>query len=236
MLLANEGRSLRLRQTTPDDAPILLRAYEDESFISLYRSNNAKQTEEQLRKTLAKRQQHSPVQFGYLELMLEHKQHGSIGVAALGDYSPLHQRAEYLVGLFDEKRRYAGYGVEATLLVLDLAFNTYRLNKVYSYVYDYNDFSQKNVLHLGFKHEGTLEEHHFSVRKNRFVNLYINGMTLRHFRSSAKIQRLSPRLVGRDITQPPKVVEISADNKLPADTGKKFLEGLRAMADETREL
>ncbi len=42
MIFANEGRSLRLRQTIPDDAPILLRAYEDESFLSIYRSNNAK--------------------------------------------------------------------------------------------------------------------------------------------------------------------------------------------------
>ena len=65
------------------------------------------------------------------------------------DYSPLHQRAEYLVGLFEEQHRHAGYGIEATLLVLDLAFNTYRLNKVYSYVYDYNEFSHQNMMNFG---------------------------------------------------------------------------------------
>lgn len=233
MILSNQGHSLSLRQSEPDDAPTLLRAYEDESFISLYRSNNAKQTEEQLRQTLTKRKQRSPLQVGYVEFMLEHKQHGCIGVAALGDYSPLHQRAEYLVGLFEEQHRYAGYGIEATVLILDLAFNTYRLNKVYSYVYDYNEFSHKNMINFGFKHEGTLEEHHFSVRKNRFVNLYINGMTVRRFRDNDKIQKMSLRLVGRDITQPPQVFEISADNKLPEDAGQQFLDGLRAIANNT---
>ena len=232
MILTNEGRSLRLRQTVSDDAPVLLRAYEDESFITLYRSNNAKQTEEQLRQVLEKRQQHLPTQFGYLEFMLEHKEHGAIGVAALGDYSPLHQRAEYLVGLFDEQQRYVGHGIEATLLILDLAFNTYRLNKVYSYVYGYNDFSQRNMLNFGFKHEGTLVEHHFSISKDKFIDLNINGMTLRQFRTNEKLKKLSLRLVGRDITQPTQVIEVPLKNKLSDDDGKKFLEGLRAMVDD----
>jgi ribosomal-protein-alanine N-acetyltransferase len=230
MILSNQGRSLRLRQTMPDDAPILLRAYEDESFISLYRSNNTRQTEEQLRQILAKRKQNSPAKVGYLEFMLEHKQHGIIGVAALGDYSPIHQRAEYLVGLFDEKHRHAGYGIEATLLVLDLAFNTYRLNKIYSYVYEYNKYSHKNMIDLGFKHEGTLEEHHYSLPKDCFVNLYVNGMTVRQFRTSEKIQRFSSRLVGHDITQPPQVFEITEKNKID-DAGESFIEALRKMAN-----
>jgi RimJ/RimL family protein N-acetyltransferase len=233
MIFSNQGNSLLLRQTTPDDAPILLRAYEDESFISLYRTNNAKQTEKQLRQTLAKRQQHSPTQIGYLEFMIEHKQHGIIGVAALGDYSPLHQRAEYLVGLFEEQHRYAGHGIEATLLVLDLAFNTYNLNKIYSYVYDYNYFSQKNMMHIGFKHEGTLEEHHYSVREDQFVNLYVNGMTVRQFRRNEKIRKLSQRLIKQDITLPAQVFKISSDDKLSDENaGKQFLEKLRTMATQ----
>jgi len=229
--LSNRGNSLVLRQTMPDDAPILLRAYEDESFISLYRSNNARQTEEQLRQTLAQRKQRSPAQVGYLEFMLEHKQHGAIGVAALGDYSPIHQRAEYLVGLFDEKHRHAGYGIEATLLVLDLAFNTYRLNKIYSYVYEYNEFSHKNMINLGFKHEGILEEHHYSAQKDRFINLYINGMTVRQFRACDKIRRIAPRLIGRDITQATQVFEITKEDQVAGDTGKRFLDKLRQMAN-----
>ncbi len=233
MILSNHGRSLHLRQSRPEDAPLLQRAYEDDAFISLYRSNHAKQTEEQLRQTLAKRKQHAATQIGYLEFMLEHQQHGPIGVAALGDYSPLHQRAEYLVGLFDEQHRYAGNGIEATLLVLDLAFNSYHLNKVYSYVYEYNDFSHQNMLNLGFKHEGTLEQHHYSVRLDQFITLYLNGMTVKQFRENQKIQRLSLRLVGRDVTQPPQVFEISSENKLPTEANQQFIERLKLMSRST---
>ena len=68
--------------------------------------------------------------------MIEHKKHGPIGVALLSDYTPVHKRAEYLIGLFDENRRSLGYGAEATLLILDLAFNYYKLHRIYTYVYD----------------------------------------------------------------------------------------------------
>jgi RimJ/RimL family protein N-acetyltransferase len=232
MIISNQGRSLFLRQTQPDDAPILLRAYEDESFIRLYRSNNAKQTEEQLRETLEKRAKIPPTKIGYLEFMIIHKKYGEIGVAALGDYSVLHRRAEYLVGLFEENRRYAGYGIETTMLTLDLAFNVYKLHKIYSYVYEYNDFSQKNMMSFGFKHEGTLEKHHFLLREQRFVDLHLNGMTEERFRQNERVARLSQRLVGRDITKFYEDIAVSESDKLPQETGRKFLEGLRAMADQ----
>lgn len=231
MIISNQGRSLTLRQTQPDDAPILLRAYEDESFIRLYRSNNAKQTEAQLRQTLEKRANIPPSKVGYLEFMIIHKTHGAIGVAALGDYSALHKRAEYLIGLFEENRRYAGYGIETTMLVLDLAFNIYKLHKVYSYVYEYNDFSQKNMMSFGFRHEGTLEKHHFLLRDQRFVDLHLNGMTEARFRQNTRIAHLSQRLVGRDITQPYDAITISEAQQLPQESGQQFLEGLRAMAN-----
>jgi len=226
MLLSNQGNSLSLRQTEPEDAPVLLRAYQDESFARLYRSNDTPLTEEQLTNLLAEYVKHDPAEFGYVEFMIEHKQHGPIGIASLGDYSSIHKRAEYLIGLFAEKHRSIGYGTEASLLVLDLAFNAYNLHKIYSYVYEYNKSSLKNTIKFGFKHEGTLEEHHYLQREQRFVNLYINGMTEARFRNSEKIRRYSLRLVGRDITQPYSEIKLSLANQLPAEIGERFLEGL----------
>jgi len=223
MLLSNQGNSLTLRQTAPEDAPILLRAYQDESFAHLYRSNDNPLTEEQLANLLTEYREHDPAEFGYLEFMLEHKQHGSIGIASLGDYSPIHKRAEYLIGIFAEKHRSLGYGTEATLLVLDLAFNAYHLNKIYTYVYDYNEFSRTNTLKFGFKQEGKLEEHHYLVHEQRFVDLYVNGLTEKHFRNSAKIRRYSLRLVGRDITQPYSEIKLSLQDQLPIEVSEKFL-------------
>ena len=233
MMLSNQGYSLRLRQTVPEDVPILLRAYEDESFIRLYRSNNAKLTEEQLTQILSDRAKQHPAKMGYIEFMIEHQQYGPIGLAAIGDYTPLHKRAEFLLGLFDQQHRSRGHGTEASLLMLDLAFNNYHLQKVYTYVYGYNDFAQKNTVKFGFKQEGCLENHHYSTREQRFVNLYINGMTEESFRQHEKIRRYALRLVGRDITQPYPVIKLTADNRLPIENGKKFIEGLQAMANQS---
>lgn len=224
MILFNEGRSLRLRQTGPEDAPILLRAYQDKSFLRLYRSNNAPPTQEQLTDILTEYATGSPIEMGYVEFMIEHKQHGPIGVVALSDYSPLHKRAEFLIGLFEEKYRSRGHGTEATLLVLDLAFNNYQLHKVYSYVYQYNEFSHKNMIKFGFKHEGTLKDHHYLLKEQRFVNLYLNAITEADFRNNDKIRRYSLRLLGRDVTKSPQVIKISAENKLPVEADKQFLE------------
>ncbi len=230
MILFNQGHSLRLRPTLPEDAPILLKAYQDDSFIRLYRSNNTKQTEEQLKKILTERLTHNPTELNYIEYMVVHKKHGPVGVAILGDYSPLHKRAEYLIGLFEQKHRSIGYGTETTLLVLDLAFNRYQLNRIYTYVYEYNESSEKNTEKFGFKREGILEGHHYLIHEKRFVNLYINGLTEARFRSNEKIRRYSLRLLGRDVTQAPQIINVDAGNQLPIEAGQQFIEGLRAMA------
>jgi RimJ/RimL family protein N-acetyltransferase len=233
MIISNQGKSLHLRQTEPKDVPILLKAYEDESFIRLYRSNNVTPTAEQLAEGLKKRTELNPAQLGYLEFMIEHKEHGAIGVAAFGDYAPYHKRAEFLIGLFEKEHQSQGYGAEATLLMLDLAFNAYHLNKIYTYVYQYNKQSEDLTVRFGFKQEGYLESHHYSTREQDFVDLYINGLTMANFRQHAKIRRFSKRLIGRDITQAPTQINLNKDIspvENEEEMKKRFKEGLQAMA------
>lgn len=217
MKLTNRGKTLSLRQTAPNDAPILLKAYHDHEFINVYRSNNPKQTEQELHELLQKRLTISPFQLGFVEFLIEHYRHGAIGVAVLGDYSSLHKRAELLVGLFDESQRNLIYGVEATLLMLDLAFNHYEINKIYTYVYEYNTISQTNVEKLGFSKEGYLKKHHFSKTEQKFYDLYISGLVIDDFRESEKMRKFSNRLVGRDITQPIHRIHITEAQRLSPD-------------------
>ncbi len=218
MLLSNSGRSLSIRQSAPDDAALLLEAYRDESFIRLYRSNSLDQSVEDLRAALAERQDASPVESAYLEFIIVHRRYGPIGVAALGDYSALHHRAEFLIGIFSEEYRHGGYGIEATLLTLDLAFNEYGLNKVYAYAYEYNEYSHKNMLGLGFAHEATLKQHHYSLREKRYISLFMDSIVLEDFRVHRKIRRISQRMVGRDITQVNQVLKIDAAQEVPLDS------------------
>ncbi|MBZ0091858.1 MAG: GNAT family N-acetyltransferase [Sulfuricellaceae bacterium] len=229
MLLSNSGRSLSIRQSAPDDAALLLEAYRDESFVRLYRSNSLDQSIDDLRAALAERQDASPAESAYLEFIIEHRRHGPIGVAALGDYSALHRRAEFLVGIFSEEHRHGGYGIEATLLTLDLAFNEYGLNKVYAYAYEYNEYSHKNMIGLGFVHEATLKQHHYSLREKRHVSLFMDSIVLEDFRAHRKIRRLSLRMVGRDITQANQVFRIGEAQEIPLDAAAGLAAALGAL-------
>ncbi len=229
MINSHQGCSITIRRTLPEDVPVLLQAYQDESFLHLYRSNHIQQTEEQLTSLIAEHAEYEFTELGYVEFMIEHKQYGTIGIAILSDYNPLHKRAEYLIGLFASQHRCLGYGTEATLLVLDLAFNHYELNKVYTYVYDYNELSEANTVKFGFKQEGWLEEHHYLIGEERFVSLYLNGMTEQNFRSSDSIKRYSSRLLGRDITLEPQIIKLTAENNLAKQDGQEFLTGILAL-------
>ncbi len=223
---SNQGRIITIRRTVLEDVPTLLKAYQDESFLHLYRSNHIQQTEEQLTSLIAEHAEYEFTELGYVEFMIEHKQYGIIGVAILSDYNPLHKRAEYLIGLFTSQHRALGHGTEATLLVLDLAFNHYELNKIYTYVYDYNKSSETNTLKFGFNQEGWLEDHHYLIDEERFVSLYLNGMTEKSFRNNNNIKRYSLRLLGHDITLPRKIIKLTNENKLPKSDGEDFLAGL----------
>lgn len=207
MLTSNRGKHLIIRQAIPEDAEIFHQAYSSDEFSRLFRANGVRQSVDELRQGLIERASASPETLGYVEfsiLMAEHP----IGVAVLADYAPLHRRAEFLIGIFSPSKRHASHSVEASLLILELAFNHYDLNKLYTFVYEYNEYSQIATEKLGFIREGLLREHHFSIPEQGFISLYQNGLTEQDFRNSKKLSALSRRLLGRDITRPVETISI----------------------------
>lgn len=209
--LLHQGRSLCLRRTAPADASLLFQQmYRTAGFMRLFRLNDSVETEAQLKERLAQRLQVSPAQSGYLELLILHRQHGPLGVVCLADYSALHRRAELLIGIFDENYRHASYGLEACLLIGDLAFNCYSLHRLYAYSYEYNHYAQKLMIAGGFDREGIMRSHVYDREAQQFVDLHIYGMTVDQFRQNQRLARLSLRLVGRDITQLPPPSAITA--------------------------
>ena len=217
MLISNRGRHLLLRQAIPEDAEIFHQAYASDEFSRLFRANGVQQSVDELRQSLVERAATPPETLGYVEFAILLAGH-PIGVAVLADYSSLHRRAEFLIGIFSPSKRHASHSIEAALLIFDLAFNHYGLNKLCTYAYEYNEYSQKIMVNLGFVREGLLREHHFSIPEQRFIALYQNGMTERDFRHSKKLSALSRRLVGRDVTQPAKVITVSPSMEIANST------------------
>ncbi len=233
-----QGRSLYLRQTQPDDAPTLWRAYHDHDFMSLYSTNfPLPESEAALRQRLAQRLQHSPETLRFVECLIVHHTDGPIGIAALSDYSVMHKRAEYTIGIFSAKHQ-GRYGLEATLLMMGLAFNQFRLNRLYAYSYAYNTASADMMQRVGFAHEGVLTKHHYSKQNQTYVDLHAFGMTEDSFRQNKNLARWSRRLLGFDVTQPPQrvpqnVVPLpkptateSAPTSLEVSTSRQFLSWL----------
>ncbi|WP_216093247.1 GNAT family N-acetyltransferase, partial [Candidatus Marithrix sp. Canyon 246] len=194
------GKNILLRRTIPADANILYEnAFGDSEFMRLFRLNGDFNSLEQTQNYLEKQWQHSPEQSGYLEILIIHKRKGPIGLLALADYSPVHCRAEYLIGLFANHRQ-AGYGIEATLLLLDLGFNQYHLNKIDAYSYQNNFQPQRNLLSLGFNAEGIRSGHIYSKQDENFIDLAAFGLLAKDFHQSKTLARLSQRMIGYDIT------------------------------------
>lgn len=207
MLISNRGKHLLIRQAMPEDAEIFHQAYASDEFSRLFRANGVQQSVDELRQSLVERAATPPEALGYVEFAILLDGH-PIGVTVLADYSPLHRRAEMLIGIFSPSRRHASHSIEASLLVFDLVFNHYGLNKLYTFVYEYNEYSQMITEKFDFVREGLLREHHFSIPEQRFISLYQNGLTERDFRYSEKISALSRRLLGRDITQPVQMISV----------------------------
>lgn len=199
----NQGSRIAIRRSSVDDASRLYHAYQDKEFIRLFRSNTPKLTVKDLEQELIAREQQEPAKVGFIEFVIEHPEKGVIGLAVLCEYAQYHNRAEFLIGIFDKESRTTGLGVDATLLVLDLAFNHFGLNKVYTYVYDYNNYSIRSTQSIGFTHEATLRSFHYDETRKVFVDLEMFSILLEEFRNNRLIAKLSQRFIGINITHAP---------------------------------
>ena len=209
-----KGKSIRLERSSTEHVDFIYKCYQNDSFMDLYRlAQNRRLSKSDLEQRLLQEQAELPQNVKRIEWVILKEQNGNyvpVGLASLADYQVNHSRAELLLGIEDSTNRKAGISLEASLLVMDFAFNQASLNKICSFVYGYNDYAQKNTLHLGFSQEGILIEHINSSKG--FINLYQNGLIKSDFRNNKTLAKLSLRLLGRDITQHQQTIKVA---KLP---------------------
>lgn len=202
-LQALQGSHVRLVRSAPEYAEFIYTCYQDNSFMDLYRlAQNRSETKTEIEHRLQREHTMLPQELKRIEWIIlkdEGQKEIPVGLAALADQQVSHRRAEFLLGIPDPQNRTDNLGLEASLLVLDFAFNQAGLHKVTSFVYGYNHYAQKNTLHLGFKQEGVLREHIHT--ENGFIDLYQNGLLRLEFTNNKKLGLLSKRLLGRDITR-----------------------------------
>lgn len=200
------GKHIQLRRMVEADADFLLHCYRDADFMDRYHHFiSRQQSRERLAEKLRQDGKRHPCQSATLDWLILKVENGvdaapvlrPIGMANLVEIQFAHRRAEFLIGIPDHADRVGSAGLEASLLVMDFAFNRVGLNKLTTFVYGDNRASQENTLALGFTQESHLREHMALPDSDRLLDLYGNGMTIGDFRGNARLARLSRRLLGR---------------------------------------
>ena len=102
-----------------------------------------------------------------------------IGAAGLHRTRWKDRSTSFGVFIGDAECRGAGFGTEATRLVLRYAFETLNLNRVELGVYDFNEAAIHVYEKLGFVREGTQREHSFV--EGRYVDHHAYSMLAREY-------------------------------------------------------
>lgn len=187
-----EGKSVTLVRMGIQHRDFILQCRNDVSFQSHYNLFH-KTTPESVQIDL-KESERPPLENKKIEWVVE-KKGVPIGLAALVELDMENSRAEVLVGFPEDVP--ARNTVESALLVLEFAFSTLGLSKVYSYVYSDNPYGQRNTLHLGFEQEGFLKSHVKIPTSNVRLDLYVNGCFPEAFFGNAAVMNMARRLLGR---------------------------------------
>ncbi|HEX2086532.1 MAG TPA: GNAT family N-acetyltransferase [Solirubrobacteraceae bacterium] len=157
MSLSATGPTLTLRYATRADAPALFALGSDPEvtrFFSWGPYREVAEAERYVARLPAERESGR-----HLDFLVEHREHGPIGVIGLGDWSLRDRRA--VVGTW-LGRPYWGTGAnaEAKALVAALAFGPLRLGRLGAYAALGNERSQRALEKLGYVREGVLREFH----------------------------------------------------------------------------
>jgi [ribosomal protein S5]-alanine N-acetyltransferase len=151
------GPSLTLRYARPEDAPALFALARDPDvtrFFSWGPYEHVEEAEAYIARLPGER-----AEGRQLDLLVEHREHGPIGVTGLGEWSLRDRRA--VVGSW-LGRPYWGTGAndESKALVARLAFDLLGLDRVGAYAATGNPRSQRALTKLGWVQEGTLRGFH----------------------------------------------------------------------------
>jgi diamine N-acetyltransferase len=189
---ALKGRNIKLVRKGKEHADFLIRCRRNELFHHQY--NLFQEPTPQAVQRELERANLPPLESNKIEWVIE-KLGTPIGLAALVDLNLNNSRAELLIGFPESVSSFTT--VEATLLVLEFAFSTLGLFKLYSYVYSDNITGQKNTLSLGFEQEGLLKSHVQDPYLKSRLDLYVNGCIQPDFFGNKTLMRIYIRLLGR---------------------------------------
>ena len=147
------GPSLTLRYAQPDDAPRLLELASDAAvtrFFSWGPYAGVEEPRAYIAGLAGKRERGE-----MLEFLVDHREHGPIGVTGLSELSARDRRAT--VGSWFGRAHWgSGANLESKALVAELAFGALGLERLTAWANTRNGRSQRALERVGFRREGVL--------------------------------------------------------------------------------
>ena len=155
--LTVSGPTLTLRYATPDDAPRLLELGSDPLVTRYFSWGPYEKVEQPLAyiKELAAKRERGEM----LEFLIDHREHGPIGVTGLSELSRRDRRAT--VGSWFGRAYWgSGSNLESKALIAALAFETLGMGRLTAWANTRNGRSQVALERVGFRREGVLRGWH----------------------------------------------------------------------------
>jgi RimJ/RimL family protein N-acetyltransferase len=88
---------------------------------------------------------------------------GGVFIGTMGLHGIDHRHGTATTGtVIGKEYQGKGYASEAKMLLLEYAFNTLNLRKVYSNVHSFNEYSLRYAAKCGYREEGRLKAHHYA--------------------------------------------------------------------------
>jgi len=176
------GERIRLTALRPEDAPLMVRWYEDGEFSRLWDSSVSRpKTEASIRKwfedtdsakdeyAFAIRLMYSDEMIGYIDVSGIQWNHGTGWIA---------------IAIGDPVNRGKGFGYEAIMLALQFAFHEINLHRVQLTVFSYNERAIKLYERIGFTREGVYRE--FLSRDGRRYDMMLYGLLKREWEAGVR--------------------------------------------------
>ena len=157
------GELVCLRALEVEDLDIILK-YWNNLEIRQYLNNQIPMSRDAEQQWLERATKLDPWKDGAIILAIENRRTGQfLGTVSLFDISKQNRRAEFGIAIHNPENLGKGYGTDATLVMLWVAFHVLGLNSVYLITLDMNKRGQRAYEKAGFRKAGV-------YRQGAFVN------------------------------------------------------------------
>ena len=160
-----EGERVRLRPMEEGDTDDVVHMRSEPSVVAQLFGDEPPTRESHLRWLAAVRARGDRQEF----MIVDRASGRSVGTIGLSQIDRKHQRAEYGVLIGEADARGKGLASEASRLLLDYAFTTLKLNRVYLHVFPENEAAVRLYERVGFEREGLLRRHLYKNGRFRDV-------------------------------------------------------------------